>query len=97
VGCGFKLNHYPTSRFAFPASGTDTGGFPNPVRYGPACDGARCAGMAAHQSAGSLSPNGRQLVYVRSNELHLARSDGTEVRKLATVDGYPFFVRWSPD
>ncbi|HUE04888.1 MAG TPA: hypothetical protein VMR62_35375 [Bryobacteraceae bacterium] len=53
--------------------------------------------MAAHQSAGSLSPNGRQLVYVRSNELHLARSDGTEVRKLATVDGYPFFVRWSPD
>ena len=29
-------------------------------------------------------------------ELHLARSDGTEVRKLATFAGYPFFVRWSP-
>ena len=30
-------------------------------------------------------------------ELYLARSDGTEVRKLATFAGYPFFVRWSPD
>ena len=29
--------------------------------------------------------------------MHLARSDGTEVRKLATFAGLPFFVRWSPD
>jgi Tol biopolymer transport system component len=29
--------------------------------------------------------------------LHLARIDGTEVRKLATFDGHPFFVRWSRD
>jgi Tol biopolymer transport system component len=37
------------------------------------------------------------LAYTRLNELHLARSDGTEVRKLATFEGFPFFVRWSPD
>ena len=50
-----------------------------------------------HQSAAAWSPDGRQLVYARENELHLARSDGTELRKLATVTGRPFFVRWAPD
>jgi Tol biopolymer transport system component len=49
------------------------------------------------QSAAAWSPDGQELVYARDMELHLARSDGTEVRKLATVTGYPFFVRWSPD
>lgn len=53
--------------------------------------------MDVHQSAAAWSPNGQQLVYARDNELHLARSDGTDVRKLATFAGYPFFVRWSPD
>jgi serine/threonine protein kinase/Tol biopolymer transport system component len=63
-------------------------GFPTPRRLGLA-DG--------HQSAIAWSPDGQQLVYPRENELHLARSDGTEVRKLATLNGFPFFVRWSPD
>jgi Tol biopolymer transport system component len=43
------------------------------------------------------SPDGKQIVYVRGRELHTARSDGTAVRKLATLDGDPSFVRWSPD
>ena len=55
------------------------------------------AGTELHQSAAAWSPDGQQLVYAREGELHLARSDGTEVRKLATVTGRPFFVRWSPD
>ncbi|MGA7410798.1 MAG: protein kinase [Bryobacteraceae bacterium] len=47
--------------------------------------------------AAAWSPDGQQLVYARDNELHIARSDGTEVRRLATLAGYPTFVRWSPD
>lgn len=69
--------------------GLDTGnGFPTPRRRG---------GVDAHQSIAAWSPDGQQLVYARDMELHLARSDGTEVRKLATFVGAPFFVRWSPD
>ena len=45
-----------------------------------------------HQSAAAWSPDGRQLVYARGDELHLARSDGTGDRKLATFAGYPFFA-----
>ena len=46
---------------------------------------------------GSWSPDSKQLVYSLSNELHLARSDGTEVRVLATVGGTVWWPRWSPD
>jgi len=63
-------------------------GFPTPRRYGQ---------WVEHQSAAAWSPDGQQLVFARDMELHLARSDGTEVRKLATFAGFPFFVRWSPD
>jgi Tol biopolymer transport system component len=63
-------------------------GFPTPRRYGQ---------WSEQQSAAAWSPDGQQLVYARDMELHLARSDGTEVRKLATFAGFPFFVRWSPD
>jgi len=63
-------------------------GFPTPRRNGH---------FVEHQSAAAWSPDGQQLVYARDMELHLARSDGTEVRKLATFAGHPFFVRWSPD
>jgi Tol biopolymer transport system component len=63
-------------------------GFPTPRRYGE---------WVEQQSASAWSPDGQQLVYARDMELHLARSDGTEVRKLATFAGYPFLVRWSPD
>jgi Tol biopolymer transport system component len=63
-------------------------GFPTPRRYGE---------WPEQQSAAVWSPDGQQLVYARDMELHLARSDGTEVRKLAAFAGYPFFVRWSPD
>ena len=57
----------------------------------PADMGPRPGGMAA------WSPDGQQIIYARNKELHIARSDGTEVRKLATLAGDPIFVRWSPD
>lgn len=67
-----------TTRF-----GLDTGnGFPTPRRGGR---------VDVHQSTAAWSPDGQQLVYARDMELHLARSDGTEVRTLATFAGEPFF------
>jgi serine/threonine protein kinase/Tol biopolymer transport system component len=70
-------------------SGLETGfGQPVPRRLGI---------PVLHQSAATWSPDGQRLVYARGNELHLAGSDGTELRKLASVAGTPFFVRWSPD
>jgi serine/threonine protein kinase/Tol biopolymer transport system component len=65
-------------------------GFPTPRRLGTRY-------WVQHQVPAAWSPDGQQLAYTRLNELHLARSDGTEVRKLATFEGFPFFVRWSPD
>jgi eukaryotic-like serine/threonine-protein kinase len=57
----------------------------------------RLGDLLALNGAGAWSPDGQQLVYAKDKELHIARSDGTEVRKLVTVAGEPYFVRWSPD
>jgi serine/threonine protein kinase/Tol biopolymer transport system component len=45
----------------------------------------------------ALSPDGRHVVFSKPGELGTARNDGTDVRKLASVPGTPFFPRWSPD
>ncbi len=41
--------------------------------------------------------DGRQIVYANASALYLAKSDGTESRKFVTVDGRPYWLRWSPD
>ena len=46
--------------------------------------------------AAAWSPNGRLLVYAAGGELFLARNDGTESRKLVSVDGRVFNLAWSP-
>jgi serine/threonine protein kinase len=43
------------------------------------------------------SPNGEQIVYILGNQLHIAQTDGTDLRTLATMDGTLFWPRWSPD
>jgi Tol biopolymer transport system component len=43
------------------------------------------------------SPDGEQIVYVLDNQVRVAQSDGTDLRTLATLDGTPFWPRWSPD
>jgi serine/threonine protein kinase/WD40 repeat protein len=43
------------------------------------------------------SPDGNRLVYTQGNVIGVARSDGTEARKLASVPGIAFLSRWSPD
>jgi len=42
------------------------------------------------------SPDGGRLVYADGSELFLAKSDGTESRKLASVRGRGFYPAWSP-
>jgi Tol biopolymer transport system component len=41
-------------------------------------------------------PNGK-LVFVAGNDLYIAEHDGANPRKLATADGPPFAMRFSPD
>jgi len=43
------------------------------------------------------APEGQTIAFAKGNTLYLARSDGTEAHPLLTVDGEPFWIRWSPD
>ncbi|MGA7415044.1 MAG: hypothetical protein WBW33_31530, partial [Bryobacteraceae bacterium] len=57
----------------------------------------RLGNLFVTNGAASWSPDGQQLVYAINNDLHIARSDGTEIRKLVTAPAPPHFPRWSPD
>jgi len=43
------------------------------------------------------SRDGQQLAFSRGHDIYLARSDGTETRKLITIPGVCFGVQFSPD
>jgi Tol biopolymer transport system component/DNA-binding winged helix-turn-helix (wHTH) protein len=43
------------------------------------------------------TPDGQQIVYANGPSLYLAKSDGTDPRKFVTVEGRPYWPRWSPD
>jgi eukaryotic-like serine/threonine-protein kinase len=57
----------------------------------------RLGSLMAEGPAAAWSPDGQQVIYAFHKELHLARRDGTKLRKLATTAGIPVFLRWSPD
>jgi Tol biopolymer transport system component/DNA-binding winged helix-turn-helix (wHTH) protein len=46
---------------------------------------------------GAWSHDGRQIVYVRGHSLFRARPDGTQPRKIVTMNQLLFWPRWSPD
>ena len=48
-------------------------------------------------SDAAWSPDGKMLVFTSGSTLNLARSDGTQARRLAPVPGTPSSPRWSPD
>jgi Tol biopolymer transport system component len=48
-------------------------------------------------SGGAWSPDGQNLVYANGSDLFLAKSDGTESRKLVSVADVAFAPAWSPD
>src|SRR5580693_8780299 len=47
--------------------------------------------------AGAWSPDGKQLVYCKRNEIFMAKSDGGEPRRLLPAAGTASDIRWSPD
>jgi Tol biopolymer transport system component len=60
--------------------------------------------MGNIRSPVTWSPDGKNVVYVKANSLYVAKSDGTEARKVATVaaGASPYYYpggwpRWSPD
>jgi serine/threonine protein kinase len=61
----------------------------------PAGSPRRLADITGHDAA--FSPDGRRLLYANANDLYLAKSDGSEPRKLLTTSGIPLSPRFSPD
>ena len=55
----------------------------------------RLGNAIGHDAA--WSRDGQRMVYVSGFDLYLAKPDGSESRKLVTVDGWPHSPRWSPD
>ncbi len=47
--------------------------------------------------AGAWSPDGKQIVYCKGNEIFMAKSDGGEPRRLLSAGGTASDIRWSPD
>jgi len=45
----------------------------------------------------ALSSDGKNLVFASGHDLNLANADGSNVRKLASVSGYVFVPKFSPD
>jgi eukaryotic-like serine/threonine-protein kinase len=43
------------------------------------------------------SSDGNQIIYAKGSSLYLAKSDGTQSRLLVSVDGTPYYARFSPD
>jgi Tol biopolymer transport system component/DNA-binding winged helix-turn-helix (wHTH) protein len=43
------------------------------------------------------SPDGLNICYTSGNAMYVARSDGSESRRLTTAQGEPWWPRWSPD
>jgi serine/threonine protein kinase len=54
----------------------------------------RLGEIQAHDA--TFTPQG-DLVYANGSDLYWAKADGSETRKLATVAGDPFWLRWAPD
>jgi DNA-binding winged helix-turn-helix (wHTH) protein len=69
----------------------------DPLWVIPTVGGAplRLGAVVAHDAA--WSPDGERLVFARGEELYLARSDGSEPRRIAATPGRAFWLRWSPD
>lgn len=46
---------------------------------------------------GAWSPDGKRIAYSNGNEILLAKSDGSEPRRILTTEGTANDIRWSPD
>ncbi len=93
----FPLDVSPTGSELLVGSYTDMGAPESLLWILPALGGSprRFGDVVAHD--GAWSPDGREIAYANGATLYLAKSDGAESRKLATVDGLPSRIRWSPE
>ena len=57
----------------------------------------RVGDVLVNYDAAAWSPNGRNIFYARGSDLYMLKTDGTDSRKLLTVNGTPNYLRWSPD
>jgi Tol biopolymer transport system component len=55
----------------------------------------RLGAIEAYDAA--YSPDVREIAFTRAHDLYLATAEGTDVRKLVTVPGFPQAPRWSAD
>ena len=51
--------------------------------------------MVGHDA--TWSHDGEKIVYARDDDLFLVSKDGTSSQKIKSLDGRPFWIRWSPD
>ncbi len=58
---------------------------------------AKTIALDPFETDAAWSPDGKLLVYSNRSDLFLAKSDGTEARKLASVPGRPYAPQISPD
>jgi Tol biopolymer transport system component/DNA-binding winged helix-turn-helix (wHTH) protein len=47
--------------------------------------------------SGVWSSDGRQLAFAKGSEIYIANADGTNARKLITISGAAYWIRFSPD
>jgi len=52
-------------------------------------------GVLAHDA--TWMPDGGHILYAAGDDLYIARDNGAESRRLATLPGRAFWLRWSPD
>jgi serine/threonine protein kinase/Tol biopolymer transport system component len=52
-------------------------------------------GLLGHE--GTFSPGGDRILFTKFADLFVARADGTESSKIATLPGFASWPRWSPD
>jgi len=61
----------------------------------PAGTPRRLGGLQGYD--GTWSPDGQHVLFADGHDLFVARADGTESKKLASLPGQPWWLRWSPD
>lgn len=52
-------------------------------------------GLLAHDA--TWMPDGQHILYATGDDLYIARENGAETHKFATLPGRAFWLRWSPD
>ena len=51
--------------------------------------------ISAHEA--TWSPDGRTIAFAAGHELYLGGENDADVRKIVAVEGWPWFIRWSPN